>query len=270
MSELLLIEEQQELAHCEAVIERGFETFFEIGRAMAIIRDKRLYRADYKTFEEYCSTRWSLERRHAYRLMDASKVIENVSNWTQILPATESQARPLTSLEPDQQRVVWSELLQDAQASGKPITAAKVRAVVDTFKTQSTQNKEELLQRRLERLEKKMGSEPIPEDQKKRMKALDKGKTVVLNIHKDLHLLKYAMDKGLYVRCDGVSEWANPFVANVDGTYEEVYDLYAKHYLPYKKELLSRIHALKGKALGAHCYPEKCHCEVLRDKAEKG
>ena len=197
MSELLLIEEQQELAHCEAVIERGFETFFEIGRAMAIIRDKRLYRAEFSTFEEYCSTRWSLERRHAYRLMDASKVIENVSNWTQILPATESQARPLTSLEPDQQRVVWSELLQDAQASGTPITAAKVRAVVDTFKTQSTQNKEELLQRRLERLEKKMGSEPIPEDQKKRMKALDKGKTVVLNIHKDLHLLKYAMDKGL-------------------------------------------------------------------------
>ena len=197
MSELLLIEEKQELAHCEAVIERGFETFFEIGRAMAIIRDKRLYRAEFSTFEEYCSTRWSLERRHAYRLMDASKVIENVSNWTQILPATESQARPLTSLEPDQQRVVWSELLQDAQASGTPITAAKVRAVVDTFKTQSTQNKEELLQRRLERLEKKMGSEPIPEDQKKRMKALDKGKTVVLNIHKDLHLLKYAMDKGL-------------------------------------------------------------------------
>ena len=269
MPELLLIEEQQELAHCEAVIERGLETFFEVGQAMAIIREKRLYRADYKTFEEYCRDKWGIQRNYANKLIAASEVVANLEMGT-IVPKTETQARPLTSLEPDQQRVVWSELLQDAQASGKPITAAKVRAVVDTFKTQSTQNKEELLQRRMERLEKKMGSEPIPEDQKKRMKALDTGKTVVLNIHKDLHLLKYAIDKGLYVRCDGVSEWANPFVANVDGTYEEVYDLYAKHYLPFKKELLSRIHELKGKALGAHCYPEKCHCEVLRDKAEKG
>ena len=269
MPELLLIEEQQELAHCEAVIERGFETFFEIGRAMAIIRDKRLYRAEFSTFEEYCRDRWGMSRIHAHRFIESAQVVANLLPIGNI-PATESQARPLTSLEPDQQREAWSELLQEAQASGKPITAAKVRAVVDTFKTQSTQNKEELLQRRMERLEKKMGSEPIPDDQKKRMKALDKGKTVVLNIHKDLHLLKYALDKGLYVRCDGVSEWANPFVANVDGTYEEVYDLYAKHYLPFKKELLSRIHELKGKALGAHCYPEKCHCEVLRDKVEKG
>jgi hypothetical protein len=103
-----------------------------------------------------------------------------------------------------------------------------------------------------------------------RLNDLAQGKTVVLNINKDLHLLKYAMDNGLYVRCDGVSEWANPFVANLDGSYEEVCNLYAEKYLPYKKELLSRIHELKGKALGAHCYPEKCHCEVLRDWAEKG
>jgi len=53
------------------------------------------------------------------------------------------------------------------------------------------------------------------------------------------------------VGCDGVSEWANPFVANVDGSYEEVYNL------PFKKERLSRVHTFKGKALGAHGYPEK-------------
>jgi hypothetical protein len=51
MPELLLIEEQQELAHCEAVIERGLETFFEVGQAMATIREKRLSKADYKIFE---------------------------------------------------------------------------------------------------------------------------------------------------------------------------------------------------------------------------
>jgi len=36
MLELLPLDEQQELAHCEAVIERGLETFFEVGQAMAV------------------------------------------------------------------------------------------------------------------------------------------------------------------------------------------------------------------------------------------
>ena len=59
-------------------------------------------------------------------------------------------------------------------------------------------------------------------------------------------------------------------MANVDGTYEEVCTLYEKMYLPHKKELLIRLHEPKGKALGAHCYPERCHCEVFREWVEKG
>ena len=35
MLELLPLDEQQELAHCEAVIERGLETFFEVGQGQA-------------------------------------------------------------------------------------------------------------------------------------------------------------------------------------------------------------------------------------------
>ena len=269
MLELLPIDEQQELAHCEAVIERGLETFFEVGQAMAIIRDRKLYRSDFKTFEEYCRDRWGMRRQVANRFIASSETVANLEPIGSI-PASESQARPLTSLEPDQQRKAWSKVVQEAQASGKPITAAKVRAVVDTFKSTSQPYQEQRKQRRLAQLENKTNGTPIPDDQQQRLNDLTQGKTVVLNIHKDLHLLKYAMDNGLYVRCDGVSEWANPFVANVDGSYDEVCNLYAEKYLPYKKELLSRIHELKGKALGAHCYPEKCHCEVLREWAEKG
>jgi hypothetical protein len=123
---------------------------------------------------------------------------------------------------------------------------------------------EQRKQRRMAQLENKTNGTPIPDDQQKRLNDLTQGKMVVLNIHKDLHLLKYAMGNGLYVRCYGVSEWANPLVANEDGSYE-LSNLYEEKYLPYKKELLSRIHELKGKALGVHCYPEKLHCEVLRE-----
>jgi len=115
MLELLPLDEQQELAHCEAVIERGLETFFEVGQAMAIIRDRKLYRADFKTFEEYCRDRWGMRRQVANRFIAASETVANLEPIGSI-PASESQARPLTSLEPDQQRQAWSKVVQEVMS----------------------------------------------------------------------------------------------------------------------------------------------------------
>ena len=47
------IEEPQALAHGEVVIERGLASFFAVGQAMATTLEKRLYRSDHKTFDEY-------------------------------------------------------------------------------------------------------------------------------------------------------------------------------------------------------------------------
>jgi hypothetical protein len=130
MTELLPIE-KSELHQHEAVIEQGLKTFVDVGNALLAIRDKRLYRQEFGTFEEYCGERWGMERRHAYRLMDAASAVENVSNWTQTLPATESQARPLTKLEPELQPVVWQKAVETAP-NGK-VTAAHVEATARTF-----------------------------------------------------------------------------------------------------------------------------------------
>jgi hypothetical protein len=70
------------------------------------IRDSRLYRQQYSTFEDYCQERWQMTPQHAGRLMRASEIAANLEPIGSI-PATESQARPLTTLEPDEQRVVW-------------------------------------------------------------------------------------------------------------------------------------------------------------------
>jgi hypothetical protein len=119
------------LAHYERIIERGLDTFVEVGMALLEIRDGKLYQQKgYKTFEQYCRERFQLERRHAYRLMDAAEVVENVSNWTQIVPATESQARPLTSLPREEQPAAWQEAVETAP-NGK-VTAAHVQEVVDS------------------------------------------------------------------------------------------------------------------------------------------
>lgn len=41
------------LEQAEAVIERGIKTFIEVGEALAQVRDNRLYRADFATFEPH-------------------------------------------------------------------------------------------------------------------------------------------------------------------------------------------------------------------------
>jgi len=60
MTEILQIEEQEALQQYEAVIEKGLQTFYEVGQALAFIREKKLYRAEYKTFEDYCRERWGI------------------------------------------------------------------------------------------------------------------------------------------------------------------------------------------------------------------
>ncbi|MFA6271403.1 MAG: MT-A70 family methyltransferase [Candidatus Paceibacterota bacterium] len=112
------------LAECEAVIERGLKTFVDVGNALLEIRDSRLYRAEFGTFEDYCKERWGMKRAHAYRMIEAAQVVETLSPMGDILPTSERQARPLTVLEPEQQREAWQYVVNNAPPTG--ITAAQV------------------------------------------------------------------------------------------------------------------------------------------------
>ncbi len=115
------------LSECETVIEKGLSTFIEVGNALLEIRDNRLYREFHSTFEDYCRERWGFNRAHAYRFIDAAETIKNLSPIGDILPATESQARPLSQLPPEQQREVWQQVVN----SGEKITASLVQQEVD-------------------------------------------------------------------------------------------------------------------------------------------
>ena len=121
-------QEQQELAALESTIQRNLSSFYEIGIALMTIRDKRLYRDGFDTFEHYCRERWQFARNYANKLIASSQVIENLNKGT-IVPKTESQARPLTKLEPEQQKEVWEKAVQTAP-EGK-ITARHVQKIVN-------------------------------------------------------------------------------------------------------------------------------------------
>jgi hypothetical protein len=117
----------------EKVIYKGKKTFMEVAGALVEIRDERLYRLEYKTFEEYCAKKWDIQPRHAYRLIDASEVVNNLksvqldTNEVLAIPDSESTARPYTKLPPEKQ-VEASKLA--AKKSPKP-TAKQVAEAVD-------------------------------------------------------------------------------------------------------------------------------------------
>lgn len=124
----LTVQESTQLEELEVTIEKNLKSFYEVGSALLIIRDQKLYRETHGTFEDYCKDRWDFSRGHAYRLMDSATIINTVSPIGDILPATESQTRPLAKLDPQKQREVWQKAVETAP-KGK-ITARHVEKVV--------------------------------------------------------------------------------------------------------------------------------------------
>jgi hypothetical protein len=133
----LSTDESMELERCETIIERGLRTFFEVGTALLRIRELRLYRAEYATFEDYCQERWEMGRRYVNQIIAASQVRENLGAMApKQLPENERQARPLARLEPELQRAAWQHVLESAAAEGR-ITAAHVEQVVKEMLAQA-------------------------------------------------------------------------------------------------------------------------------------
>lgn len=110
--------------------------------ALKQLRDLRLYRSSHKTFEEYARDRFGYNRAHAYRLISAAAVLENLSatqtidemspNWRQKFPISESQCRELAKLPSLQQSVAWDKVLE--VSNEKAPTAKVVKSVVAQMK----------------------------------------------------------------------------------------------------------------------------------------
>lgn len=115
------------LAHLEAVIEKYRRDFYTVGKALKEIREGRHYRKlSFTTFERYVNVRWDMSKSHAYRLIEALLVVENLSPIGDVLPKNEAQARPLTGLDPHSQRKVWHDFLK----TQKPLSALNIKRFI--------------------------------------------------------------------------------------------------------------------------------------------
>jgi phage N-6-adenine-methyltransferase len=112
----------------EDVIERGRRTFIEVGGALMEVRDRKLYRETHGTFEDYVQARWDFSWRHAYRLIEAADVAQNLTHGTGLpAPDTERQARAIAAVEPEQRADVWREAV--IRNHGQPAPARLVAEV---------------------------------------------------------------------------------------------------------------------------------------------
>lgn len=121
------------LIELERTIERGLQTFVEVGTALMEIRDSRLYRDSHTTFEDYCRERWGFSRSRAHRLIEAAEVTSDLLPTGNILPTSERQVRPLASLPAEDRATVWQAAVETAP-NGK-VTAAHVERTVNEYRT---------------------------------------------------------------------------------------------------------------------------------------
>jgi len=125
------------LPELELVIERGLQTFVEVGQALKEIRDRDLHReAGYRNFDAYCQERWGFNRTRSTQLIAAAENVEVVNMLTTSetpAPANARQAHALNPLkeEPETMAAAWTEAVESAP-NGK-VTAAHVSEVVERY-----------------------------------------------------------------------------------------------------------------------------------------
>jgi len=127
-------EEKHELQENERIIAHGWQSFVEVGKALARIRDGRLYRQEFKTFDNYCHLKWQYGRHYANHLIAAAEIVTQLVTIVTTAPQNESQVRPLIGLPREAVVDTWKKA--EIEAQGGTITADLVKKAAAEFRSQ--------------------------------------------------------------------------------------------------------------------------------------
>jgi len=120
----------------DKLVRDGMAAFIEVGTALAEIHERKLWKAGgHDTWEGYCREKLGMSKPYVHRLVTASGIALELAeslpignDSPQILPATESQVRPLQRLGDPQQRLhAWE--MAVGKAGGQPTAKAVSNAV---------------------------------------------------------------------------------------------------------------------------------------------
>jgi ParB family chromosome partitioning protein len=125
--EAIDLAESKRLRNLEAVVERGRKSFVEVGMALDEIRQKRLYRADYPTFQDYLEKKWGWGKSYGYMLIESANAVKSLPPEMSTIVDTEGQARELVKVPTEKREAVVRAAEASAMAKGKPPTARDFR-----------------------------------------------------------------------------------------------------------------------------------------------
>jgi len=130
--ELITLPEDSEkrFAKLEKIIEKNAQAFVQVGWALTVIHDEKLYKTclGHKTFEDYCKERWGYAKRYSYYLMESAKTLKMLEVHKCAQPTSEGQIRPLSSVPEEDRPEVWNEAVERSDGN---VTARVVQEVID-------------------------------------------------------------------------------------------------------------------------------------------
>lgn len=126
----LTTDERKDWQRALKVIDKGWSTFIEVGLALRQIRESRLYREEYDSWEAFCREVVGVSKTEANRQIIDAEVVETLKTPNGVLsqdqppplPTNRAQARALAMLkDAEARRQAWTQVL--AKAGDSPVTA---------------------------------------------------------------------------------------------------------------------------------------------------
>lgn len=163
---LVMGSDRDDFARLDSIVRRGMATFIEVGRALAEIRDRELWRAgSHPSWAAYCLAVGGLTKIHANRLIKGSEVASNIAKvkptgftCPDVTPRAEWQIRPLHRLpDAERQSIAWFRAvkLANGQPTEKMISDVVAELMADGGSTTSSKpNRKKLAAETIARIRK--------------------------------------------------------------------------------------------------------------------
>jgi len=124
--------ERDLLVSLEGEIELGISASIRVGEAFLEIRERKLFRGGYTSFNEYIRDRWNCGQNYASKMIAAYEARKRVDDLVPKLPEadainTEGQLREITNVPESMLEQVVSRGLEIAEEEGKKVSGSILR-----------------------------------------------------------------------------------------------------------------------------------------------
>ena len=122
----------------EKIVTRAVNQSLAAAKALHEIkcyRDGLLWRKEFRTFADYCASKWGYQKSHAYRLVETGRLVADIESHSprgEKPPRNEAQVRQLITLVPEEHRVeCWTHIIKDCEPD--QLTAREVREKAHSY-----------------------------------------------------------------------------------------------------------------------------------------